>query len=248
MKSFNTTGLCIPEKHYMVDISDKVAQIRTLIDGGKYFTINRARQYGKTTTINALEHNLADDYYVLSLDFQSMGQKSFETEGLFVKGFCRSISDKNKYMGMGLPESVITKMNDLISADSDDLVLNDLFELLNYWCAISTTPMIMIIDEVDSATNNQVFLDFLAGLRLNYLTKEKNSMYKTFQSVILAGVTDVKHLKSKIRDEEQVKLNSTWNIAADFDVDMSLSADGIKDMLDDYANEHRYSYDGKRDL
>lgn len=58
-------------------------------------------------------------------------------------------------------------------------------------------PIVLIIDEVDSATNNQVFLDFLAQLRSLYIKKEKNPDIKTFQSVILAGVTDVRYLKSK---------------------------------------------------
>ena len=61
---------------------------------------------------------------------------------------------------------------------------------------------------------------------------------KTFQSVILAGVTDVKHLKAKIRDDEGAKENSPWNIASDFTIDMSLSEDGIKGMLDDYESDH----------
>ena len=42
---FNTTGVCIPEKHYMVNINGRLQQIRVLVDEGKYFTINRARQY-----------------------------------------------------------------------------------------------------------------------------------------------------------------------------------------------------------
>ena len=54
MKTFNTTAVCIPEKHYMVDLSERVTEIKKLVDSGKYFTINRARQYGKTTTIDAL--------------------------------------------------------------------------------------------------------------------------------------------------------------------------------------------------
>ena len=41
-----------------------------------------------------------------------------------------------------------------------------------------------MIDEVDSATNNQVFLDFLAQLRGYYINR---SRFATFQSVILAG-------------------------------------------------------------
>ena len=55
MKKFNTTAVCIPSKHYMVDLSERVAQIKKMVDAGEYFTINRARQYGKTTTINALK-------------------------------------------------------------------------------------------------------------------------------------------------------------------------------------------------
>ena len=38
----------------MVDLSERVTEIKKLVDSGKYFTINRARQYGKTTTIDAL--------------------------------------------------------------------------------------------------------------------------------------------------------------------------------------------------
>ncbi len=48
MKKFNTTAVCIPSKHYMVDLSKRVEEIKKLVDAGKYFTINRARQYGKT--------------------------------------------------------------------------------------------------------------------------------------------------------------------------------------------------------
>jgi len=51
MKRFNVTGICVPEEHYMADISGKIAQIKKLIDNRGYFTINRARQYGKTTTL-----------------------------------------------------------------------------------------------------------------------------------------------------------------------------------------------------
>ncbi len=55
MKQFNTTAVCTPEKHYMVDLSERVQEIKKLVDEGKYLTINRARQYGKTTTLTALK-------------------------------------------------------------------------------------------------------------------------------------------------------------------------------------------------
>jgi len=62
MKRFNVTGLCVPEEHYMVDITGKIEQIKKLVDGRCYFTINRARQYGKTTTLAMLERALENDY------------------------------------------------------------------------------------------------------------------------------------------------------------------------------------------
>lgn len=74
---FNTTGVCIPEKHYMVNINGRLQQIRELVDAGKYFTINRARQYGKTTTLRALAEILRDEYYVVLLDFQTFDNEKF---------------------------------------------------------------------------------------------------------------------------------------------------------------------------
>ena len=75
MKEFNTTAVCIPEKHYMVDISETVGKIKAMVDAGKYFTINRARQYGKTTTLYALGKRLENEYLVLSLDFQGISHR-----------------------------------------------------------------------------------------------------------------------------------------------------------------------------
>ena len=53
-RHFNVNGECQPDLHYMVDISDRLRQIKQMVDDGQYFTINRARQYGKTTTLTAL--------------------------------------------------------------------------------------------------------------------------------------------------------------------------------------------------
>ena len=50
-KKFNDKGICIHEEHFMVDISEKMQKILQLIEEGAYFTINRPRQYGKTTTL-----------------------------------------------------------------------------------------------------------------------------------------------------------------------------------------------------
>ena len=53
-KTFNVNGICYPNEHYMVNIDSKLAQIKQLVDEKKYFVINRARQYGKTTTFSQI--------------------------------------------------------------------------------------------------------------------------------------------------------------------------------------------------
>jgi len=67
----------------------------------------------------------------------------------------------------------------------------------------------------------------------------------TFHSVILAGVYDVRNLKQKMilagnytPSEGESAVNSPWNIAVDFKVDMSFSEKEIESMLVDYENEH----------
>ena len=39
MRRFNVTGLCVADKHYMVDISGKLEQIGEMIDNGVLFPI-----------------------------------------------------------------------------------------------------------------------------------------------------------------------------------------------------------------
>ena len=93
MKEFNTTAVFIPERHYMVDLTERVKEIRKIVDAGKYFTINRARQYGKTT-IDALSKSLAAEYVVVSLSFEGIGEAGFKNEHAFVKAFCQMKSLK----------------------------------------------------------------------------------------------------------------------------------------------------------
>ena len=78
-----------------------------------------------------------------------------------------------------------------------------------------------------------MFLSFLGMLRNKYLLQNV-SKDVTFYSVILAGVYDIKNLKLKYRKDEEEKFNSPWNIAAEFDIDMSFNESEIATMLVDY--------------
>lgn len=241
MKVFNTTANCIPEENYMVDISERLSRIKKMVDEKKYFTINRARQYGKTTTLKALEEYLKNDYIVVSLDFQDIGNEGFQNENEFSQSFAALFADA--WIEQTENESSIQGLEKIADGKIKKVTLLQLFRQLRVLCKSTDRPIVLMIDEVDTATNNQVFLDFLAQLRSLYIKRRSNKSVRTFHSVILAGVTDVKHLKMKIRGNASEKENSPWNIAADFDVDMSLSENGIRSMLDEYEADHHTGMD-----
>ncbi|MCD7761954.1 MAG: AAA-like domain-containing protein [Lachnospiraceae bacterium] len=230
-RTFNVTGLCTPARNYMVDISGKVEQIvREYILPGKYFTINRARQFGKTTMLNALAEYLRTEYIVVNLDFQTVDALSFKSTETFVAAFAEEILDN---VGT-FPEGIEEQLSSFVEGTARIRSLNALFRTIKDWCGKTEKGVVLIIDEVDSASNNQVFLDFLSQLRAYYL---KRPQIPAFQSVILAGVYDIKNLKKKIRPGEETGYNSPWNIAADFTVDMSFSADDIASMLLQYETD-----------
>ncbi len=240
IRTFNTTGICDPKFHYMVDLSERLAQVRILVDMGKYFTINRARQFGKTTTLHALADYLNHDYFVVSMDFQmQMSNAKFKNENSFALAFARAFVNSfqtNRKSKDSDYKAAIEKFAESFSVVSESYELVELFQALSSLCAALPDDVVLMIDEVDSATNNQVFLDFLSQLRGYYINR---SRFATFKSVILAGVCDIKNLKRKLRPDEEHKDNSPWNIAADFDIDMSFSAVQIQEMLNCYESDHR---------
>ncbi len=235
-KVFNVNGACRPSRHYMVDIRRKLEEIKTMVDAGDYFAINRARQYGKTTTLRALSGYLKEDYEVVSLDFQRMSSLSFESEQAFVAAFSDELLDFVEKF----PAEVEERLKEFVDKTARINSLQALFRVLRLWCRESEKPIVLMIDEVDTATNNQVFLDFLAQLRAAYLDSDVNP---AFQSVILAGVYDIRNLKQKIRLDAEHKVNSPWNIAARFQVDMSFSIEEISAMLTEYEADYHTGMD-----
>lgn len=235
-KFFNVNGSCNPQIHYMIDLSERLSEIKKMVDAGEYFTINRARQYGKTTLLAALAEYLKSDYKVISLDFQTISYGDFENEEKFVAAFSNEILISE----YDIPEDIRSTLLHLADGKERNVTLSVLFRTLLQWCRISEKPLVLIIDEVDTATNNQVFVDFLAQLRAYYL---RRMQMPTFRSVILAGVYDVRNVKSKIRPEENHRTNSPWNIAAKFKIDMNFSVDDISGMLNEYEQDYQTGMD-----
>ena len=231
-KEFNITGSCNPEWHYMVDTAKRFASVENLIEKGKYFTINRARQYGKTTTLDMIWRRLSDRYLVVPLSFEGLGDSAFASEEAFASTFSKMMS--NRLLSMLRDDNLADIWRNCTAKSMDDLS-----SVITTFCETSTKPLVVTIDEVDKSSDNQLFLNFLGMLRNKYLDRSLSGMDSTFYSVVLAGVYDVKNLKLKIRPDAEKKYNSPWNIAADFNVDMTFHPEEIAQMLNDYeADTH----------
>ena len=225
-KEFNVTGTCFPSEHYMMDNSKKFGAILKLIERGKYFSMHHPRQFGKTTMMETLVNALKEraDYLPIRLSFQGIDSKWHESDEAFGQMFVNQVMRYFKIKKSPLahflqqnprPEN-LSQVSDLIT----DLVIE------------TDKKLVVLIDEVDASSNYAAFLNFLAMLRTKYL--ERGSI-PTFHSIVLIGVHDIKNLKFKLRNPEAAQYNSPWNIAADFDVDLSFHPPEIAPMLEEYC-------------
>ena len=241
MKRFNVTGLCVPHKHYMADTRGKLAEMRKLVDDEKYFTINRGRQYGKTTLLSLLGKGLLDSYIPIRICFEGKGDESFASQ----EAFCRMLMFLiHKALAFtSAPEEYADKWKD--DTVTDFILLS---EHVTKMCR--GKKVVLMIDEVDRTSNNKVFSHFIGMLRDKYLAREEGMDF-TFHSVILVGVYDIRNLNLKIINEgaytptqtEGKIYNSPWNIAVSFDVDMSFNPAEIAYMLEDYERDRKTGMD-----
>jgi hypothetical protein len=191
MKKFNITGPCFEAQHYMIDISDKIAAIKPLIDDGEYFTINRARQYGKTTTINELCLRLANDYLCLWISFEGLGDESFESTEAFCLTFMEIVQNFLRLTVKDDPDYIARWVNPEVTG------FKELGIHIGAMC--EGRKILLMIDEVDRTSSNRIFLHFIGMLRDKYILRSKGG--NTFHSVILVGVYDIKNLKLKLINE-----------------------------------------------
>jgi len=237
-KEFNITGLCIPEQHYMVDISDRVNEIVNMIEKGKYFTINRPRQYGKTTTLKLLARELRKKYFVITISLEGTGDTFFSSEEKFCGKIFNHFADS--------VEMIDENFSNIINKYQKQIVdFNTLSRGIKNLIRESGKDIVLLIDEVDKSSNSRTFLQFLGLLRNKYLARSSGEDI-TFKSVVLAGVHDIKNLKLAIRDESETRFNSPWNIAVKFNIDMSFTSKDIEKMLSEYRRDKKLDFNTEK--
>jgi hypothetical protein len=224
---------------YMVDISGRVKATKEMVSKGLYFTINRPRQFGKSTLITALEKEISKDMYCAFISFEWSDEDNFGDPEKFCSSFISKVKES------------INSRDEVADGDwfgESGKTFNDLNQQITKLC--KNRKVVLIIDEVDHACNYKVFITFISLLRDKFLQR-KRGLGATFQSVILVGVHDIRNIKIKMINEgtytpsssEGDLLRSPWNIASPFLVDMSFSQADIKGMLQDYESDNATGMD-----
>ena len=184
---------------------------------------------------------LSEEYFVFSISFEGFTGDVFQSENVFCQRVFKLLYTSMIYGNSGMiPEAIVEECRDMFTAKKNDVDLWTLSDFISRLCQQLAKPAVLLVDEVDQASNQQIFLAFLGTLRDQYINRSDRP---AFQSVVLAGVYDIKNLKLRIRSEQEHQYNSPWNIAAKFDIDMSFTPDDIRGMLEEYAADRELSFD-----
>jgi hypothetical protein len=228
---FNVSGLCIPDRHYMVDPLRGLNEIiLELIRNEYYFTIHAPRQTGKTTLLRALMNQINADGNRICLYF------SVETAGY------RSITvdEANRNINKAIVESAKSFLpegywpNHLEKAG--EMSFKD---FVMQWSRDLPKALVLLIDEID-ALYDDTLISVLRQLRDGF--QFRPGAFPS--SVALVGLRDVREYKEKVRDKNlSIGSGSPFNIKAKTLTISNFTRIQIASLLQQYTDEGGQVFD-----
>ena len=219
MRFFNTAGPVRAEDHYAIPPLKRgnVAEILQLIHDKQYFVLHAPRQTGKTSALIALRDLL-----------NGGGGAPEDASAPSGEGGFRCV-DVNVEVGQVARDDVAEGMRAILSglAGSARLLGDDfpkrtwpgvfeqsgpndaLKDLLIEWCLANPTPLVLLVDEIDSLVGDTL-LSVLRQLRAGYQQRPRGFPH----SVVLCGVRDIRDYRIKSSTGEMIAGGSPFNVAA----------------------------------
>lgn len=182
MREFNIFGPVDPRYHYHVNRVVVKAAIRQKVEKGRYFTLNAARQTGKTTLFREVmaELEASGDYFGILLSFETLRGYTRET---FYYWLQQKLIETWEQAYPADPETLAwLKQLNLQEQNSFGQLLRQLSQRLN-------KVGLLIIDEFD-AIGGELAEPMLAVFREMYLNRTYPT-YQALQSIILVGVQNI---------------------------------------------------------
>jgi hypothetical protein len=161
---FNTSGPCVPGKHYMLSPERRFRHVMHLVDEEKYFTLHAGRQTGKSTAAQWLvdRYNTGDRYRALWVDVQTARGVPDP-----LRAFTTVLGKLDMAMEMGLPGLALPDGESLLR-DPGTCVLRYLRDV----SARVSHPLVVLFDEADCLVG-EAMVSFLTQLRDGYIARSK---------------------------------------------------------------------------
>jgi predicted nucleic-acid-binding protein len=204
-KTFNISGPCYPDEHYMLPALERCSGLNQLIDQKQYFVIHAARQSGKTTLLLELARQLEEvgHYYVLYCSLETVQGITEPETG--IPAIIQAMKTQLKFHNRLKTYPFANQMDNV----AFHLVLR---ETLTYFCQELDKPLVILFDEVDCLSNGTL-ISFLRQLRDGYINRRRIPFV---QSIALVGMRNIRDYKSQIReDRETLGSASPFNIVSD---------------------------------
>jgi hypothetical protein len=210
MKFFNNAGPVNPDKHYVLNLLDRInlEEILMLIEQEKYFMIHAPRQTGKTSSLLALRDyiNKKENLYCMYVNFET-AQANRNDIDKGVSSIIESIQNKiltyhKEWYSLFLKAK--KECNDIPGT-----IMLSVF--LNRFTSYLDKRLVFIIDEIDALVGDTL-ISILRQLRDGYTDRPTNFP----QSIILCGVRDVRDYRIHSEKEKTIITGgSAFNIKAE---------------------------------
>ena len=208
MRFFNTEGPVRPDDHYAVPPLERVDvdELLALIRAKRYFVLHAPRQTGKTSALIALRDLLnsgeVGDFRCVNVNVE-VGQVARDDVARGIRAVLSNLAESALLLGDDYPEEVWPGI--LAKVGPDDA----LKRLLTRWCRADPTPLVLLVDEIDSLVGDTL-LSVLRQLRAGYEKRPEGFP----QSVVLCGVRDIRDYRIRSSAGEVIAGGSPFNVAA----------------------------------
>lgn len=205
MKYFNTTGPCLPKRHYMLPAAVRLPDACRHIARGQYFVVHAPRQTGKTTSLAELARSLTADGEYMAIRFSCEAASSFGDD---IGPTEQAILDRIRSAA-----EVATDHAELMppSPWPDAAPGTALVKALTAWVAQCPRPLVLFFDEIDSLTGASL-TNILRQLRDGYTGDRDGFVH----SIALCGLRDVRDYKAAAGgDPSRLGTASPFNIKVD---------------------------------
>ena len=208
MRRFNTEGPVRPDDHYAIQPLDRVdvEELLSLIRAKRYFVLHAPRQTGKTSALIALRDLLnsgaVGDFRCVDVNVE-VGQVARDDTARGIRAILSNLAESALLLGDDYPDSVWL---DVLTKAGPE---NALKALLARWCVANPTPLVLLVDEIDSLVGDTL-LSVLRQLRAGYQQRPEGFP----QSVVLCGVRDIRDYRIRSSTGEVIAGGSPFNVAA----------------------------------